>query len=150
MNWIDAHVHVWSPDTKTYPRSGPLAGIDPLSFTPEELLKIARPCQVSRIVLVQMSFYHQDHRFLLESMERYPGVFSGVGLVDPELPRPAEEMRRLAAHGVRGFRISPGATAKWLETAGMREMWRYAAERGLAMCPLINPEALPDLAAMCG
>ncbi|MCX6625509.1 MAG: amidohydrolase family protein [Acidobacteria bacterium] len=151
MKWIDSHVHVWSPDRKAYPRSGALAGIDPLSFKPEELLKLARPCGVARIVLVQMSFYHQDHRFLLESMERYPGVFSGVGLVDPAGPRPAEEMRRLLINGVRGFRISPGAKEDdWLAGAGMKEMWRYAGDRGLAMCPLINPEALPGLARMCG
>lgn len=149
MNWIDAHAHVWSPDTAAYPRSGPLKAIRPLSFTPEELLKIARPNQVSRIVLVQMSFYRQDHRFLLESMERYPGVFSGIGWVDPEAPDPAGEMRRLAARGIRGFRISAGAAPGWLETDGMRAMWRCAAETGLALGPLINPEALADLAAMC-
>ncbi|HEY2838710.1 MAG TPA: hypothetical protein VGJ26_06165, partial [Pirellulales bacterium] len=56
---IDAHVHVWTPDTKKYPLA---AGhrrdeMKPASFTPEELWKLARPCGVSRVVLVQMSFY---------------------------------------------------------------------------------------------
>ncbi len=149
MNWIDAHAHVWSPDTGAYPRSGPLAAIRPLSFTPEELLKIARANEVSRIVLVQMSFYRQDHRFLIESMERYPGVFSGIGWVDPEAPDPAGSMRLLAARGVRGFRLFGGASAGGLETEGMRAMWRCAADNGLALCPLVNPGALGDLAAMC-
>src|SRR5689334_16909484 len=57
--WIDAHVHVWTPDTAKYPL-GPgftKENMQPPSFTPEELLALARPCGVSRIVLIQMSFY---------------------------------------------------------------------------------------------
>lgn len=149
MNWIDAHAHVWSPDTTTYPRWGPLAAISPLSFTPAQLLSIARPCDVVRVVLVQMSFYRQDHRFLIESLRQYPGVFAAIALADPESPDPAGQMRRLAAQGVRGFRISTGTAPQWLQTDAMRAIWRCAAERGFAICPLLSPESLPALGAMC-
>ena len=62
MNFIDAHVHVWTPDTAHYPLA---AGhkrdeMRPRSFTPEELLKHARPAGVNRINLIQMSFYGFD------------------------------------------------------------------------------------------
>ena len=149
MNWIDSHVHIWTPDTKAYPRGEPSEGIKPASFTAEELLSVMRPCGVSRVVLVQMSFYLQDHRYMLDAMERYPGVFAGVGLVNPERPDPAGEMRKLVIRGVRGFRITRGAVkGDWLGTPGMQAMWRYAAERRVAMCPLIDPDALPAVAKL--
>ena len=57
-NCIDAHVHVWTPDIVRFPRPRPSgAPVVPVSFTPEQLLAIARPAGVTRIVLIQMSFY---------------------------------------------------------------------------------------------
>jgi predicted TIM-barrel fold metal-dependent hydrolase len=60
-------------------------------------------------------------------------------------------MRRLAKQGVRGFRIvSWGKDARrWLDADGMAAMWRCGAEEKLAMCCLINPDALPSIDAMC-
>jgi predicted TIM-barrel fold metal-dependent hydrolase len=59
-------------------------------------------------------------------------------------------MTRLASLGVRGFRITQeNRGAGWLETASMREMWRLAAEKKLAICPLVGPNALPALDRMC-
>ena len=108
--WIDAHVHVWTPDVKRYPL---LAGrrtdeMKPASFTPEQLFEHARPCGVSRVVLIQMSFYGFDNSYMLDTIERYPGVFAGVAVIDEQASEPAAEMRRLAKRGVRGFRIHPG------------------------------------------
>ena len=56
--FIDAHVHVWTPDTDKYPLAKGFTKDDvkPPSFTPEELLALARPCGVTRITLIQMSF----------------------------------------------------------------------------------------------
>ncbi len=147
--WIDAHSHVWTPDTDRYPLA---PGYDarkrtPLSFTPEELLAEARPCGVERVVLIQMSWYGFDNRYMLDAMARYPGVFSGVATVD-ENDRPAEAMRRLKRRGVRGFRIRPN-TPGWLDGAGMAAMWECAAQESLAICPLIRPDALPALGRMC-
>lgn len=147
--WIDAHSHVWTPDTERYPV---LPGHDvrkrtPVSFTPEELLAEARPCGVERVVLIQMSWYGADNRYMLDAMARYRGVFSGVAVID-ENDRPAEAMRRLKRRGVRGFRIRP-RTPEWLDGAAMKAMWECGGEEGLAMCPLINPDALPALGRMC-
>ena len=59
-------------------------------------------------------------------------------------------MRNLARLGVRGFRIHPdGSPRTWLDTAGMRAMWKCAAEDRLAMCPLLNPVALASVDQMC-
>ena len=149
---IDAHVHVWTPDLEKYPLAAGFSSenMQPASFTPEELLAYARPCGVSRIVLIQMSFYGFDNRYLLDTMERFPGVFSGVAVID-ENNGPAETMRRLKARGVRGFRIVPGKRSAdtWLDGPGMAAMWECGAEEGLAMCHLVNPDSLPAIDRMC-
>jgi predicted TIM-barrel fold metal-dependent hydrolase len=51
MKYIDAHVHVWTPDTAHYPLSKGFEKSDmkPASFTPEELFKHTRPAGVDRI-----------------------------------------------------------------------------------------------------
>ena len=151
---IDAHVHVWTPDAVRYPihSSFTAADMQPPGFTPEQLFAHCRPAGVRRVVLIQMSFYQFDNRYLLDSLRRFPGTFSGVGIIDESQPRLADGMRELAGQGVRGFRITPGRQAvdAWLGSAGMAEMWRVGAEQGLAMCPLIGPEALPAMGKMCG
>lgn len=152
QGYIDAHVHVWTPDVQRYPLAEGFTQADmvPPSFTPEELLQHARPEGVTRIVLIQMSFYGYDNSYMLDTMRRYPGVFSGVAVID-ESDRPAETMRRLKEQGVRGFRIRPGkqSAQRWLDGEGMAAMWRCGAEEGLSMCHLIDPDALPGVDRMC-
>ena len=151
--WIDAHVHVWTPDTKKYPLAPDYTVADmlPPSFTPGELFAHCRPQGVSRIVLIQMSFYQYDNRFMLDIMKEHPGVLSRVGIVDENAPNLSGRLKVLAEGGVRGLRITPGKTpiAEWLGSAGMKALWMAAADHGMAVCPLINPEALPLIRAKC-
>jgi predicted TIM-barrel fold metal-dependent hydrolase len=160
--YIDAHVHVWTPDTSAYPlaESFNAKAMRPPSFTPEELFAECRPAGVERIVLIQMSFYRFDNSYMLDTLERYPGVFSAVAIVDEHAPQVGQRMRELARRGVRGFRISPNQSVPagramqitidgWLGSSGMTEMWTAAADQKLAICPLINPEVLPAIDRMC-
>lgn len=151
--YIDAHVHVWTPDTRAFPLAAGYqpAAMQPASFTAEEFLALSRPHGVTRTVLIQMSFYRFDNRYMTDAMRRFPGVFAGVGIVDEKAARPQDAMRDLARQGVRGFRINPGSQTldAWLGSPGMAEMWKCAGDDGLALCPLIGPNALPGLAAMC-
>ena len=150
--YIDAHVHVWTSDTKKYPLAPGYRReqMQPPNFPPEELLSHARPCGVSRIVLIQMSYYGYDNSYMLDTMRRFPGVFSGVAVID-ETARPRDVMRRLAKQGVRGFRISPKGSPldRWLGTQGMAAMWRCGSEENLSMCCLIDPDAIPAVDRMC-
>lgn len=149
---IDAHVHVWTPDTERYPLAAGFrpAQMQPPSFTPAELFAHARPAGVQRIVLIQMSFYGFDNRYMLDMMRKHAGVFSGVAVID-ENAQPCETMRTLAKQGVRGFRIQPGKRAAdtWLAGAGMQAMWKCGAALGLALCPLLDPAFLPSVDLMC-
>jgi predicted TIM-barrel fold metal-dependent hydrolase len=151
-NWIDAHVHVWTPDTTRYPLAPGFRPEEmaPRSFTPDQLLAHAKPHGVRRIVLIQMSYYGTDNRYMLDAIRDYPGVFSGVAIVEEDA-QSAERMRALKPQGVRGFRLQPRdrAPEQWLAGDAMHAMWRCGAQEGLAMCLLINPEYLPSVAAMC-
>jgi predicted TIM-barrel fold metal-dependent hydrolase len=151
---IDAHVHVWTPDTKRYPLAPGFRRdeMKPPTFTPEQLFAHARPCGVGRVVLIQMSFYGFDNSYMLDTIRRFKGIFAGVAVIDDSAQQPAMEMRRLKEQGVRGFRIYPRnlPVDQWLDGAGMQAMWKCGAEEGLAMCHLINPDALPAVDRMCG
>ena len=150
---IDAHVHVWPPGTAKYPLAPHMTKggcVD--SFTPEQLFAHCRPEGVTRIVLIQMSFFQFDNSYMLDAITHHPGVFSGVGIVNEHEAGVARRMKDLARRGVRGFRIHAGKEKKpgtWLGTPGMAEMWRAAADEGLSICPLISPDALPFIGKMC-
>ncbi len=150
-NWIDAHVHVWTPDTKKYPLAPTfkVADMQPPSFTPEELFAHCRPVGVNRIVLIQMSFYQYDNRYMLDMLAKFPGVFSGVAIVDHQADGLADKMRELARGGVRGFRIYWHNAAQWSTDIAMLKFWKLAGEMNLAICPLINPEDIQHVDTMC-
>lgn len=148
--YIDGHVHVWTPDTEAYPLAKGYAKADmqPPSFTPEELFSHCRPLGVKRITLIQMSFYGYDNSYMLDVMERHPGTFSGVAVIDEEAS-PVETMKSLKAKGVWAFRIQPkGRGETWLDGPGLRSMWAAGGDENLAMSPLINPEYLPSVGKM--
>ena len=149
---IDAHVHVWTPDVTRYPLAAGFSKADmrPPSFTPEELFAECRPAGVGRVVLIQMSFYGFDDSYMLDSIARFPDAFRGVAIVDERRPDLAAEMRRLAGLGVRGFRLyADRAKAEaWADSPAMRSMWIAAADTGLALCLLANPDALPAVRRM--
>ena len=154
--WIDAHSHIWPPETEKFPLVAGQTKQDlmPPSFTDDELMAIARPEGVGRVVLIQHSVYHLfDNSYLVDAVRRHPKLFRIVGMVDDHRADAGAEMRKLLPQGVTGFRITPfirkDQPEKWLETAGMREMWKTGGETRQAMCCLINPDHLPGVDAMC-
>ena len=155
MHFIDAHVHVWTPDTGHYPLAEGFKKTDmkPASFTPEELFKHTKPAGVDRINLIQMSYYGFDNRYMLDMIALYPDVFVGTAMVDPLGRDPARDMTDLARKSVRAFRIQPAMSKqpidKWLEPPGFSKMFDTAARNNQALSCLINPDALPELDRMC-
>ena len=151
--WIDAHVHVWTPDTNKYPlaESFQVADMAPTSFTPDELFTHCKPQGVAKVVLIQMSFYRFDNQYMLDSMEKHPGVFAGVAIVDESKSDVVSTMNVLGKKGVRGFRLYADRqkASAWKDSSGMKQMWRHAADSGQSMCLLANPDALPTVNAMC-
>jgi len=153
-DWIDAHVHVWTPDVEKYPlaRGYAVSDMRPPSFTPQQLFAHCQPEGVRRIVLIQMSYYQFDNRYMLDVMRQHPGTFSGVAIVDENAPDLAETMTQLVKQGVRGFRIYSGKAtnlSEWIGSPGMATLWKTAAELKVSVCPLINPDTLPLIDKMC-
>ena len=152
-DWIDAHVHVWTPDTKKYPiaSSFQVADMAPASFTPEELFAFCKPQGVTKIVLIQMNFYGFDNQYMLDCMEKHPGVFAGVAVIDETKSDVVTTMKKMNEKGVRGFRIYTDRqkASGWQDSSGMKQMWSHAADSGQSMCLLANPDALPLVIAMC-
>ncbi len=151
--WIDAHCHIWTRDTGRFPlREGVTVDqLTPPSFTDGELMAIAEPAGVSRVVLIQHYPYHGwDNAYLIDACRRHPGQFRVVGMIDHQLPSPGRRMRELLRRGVTGFRIGSGAgQPDWLASDGMNAMWKTSAETRQPMCCLINPSDLPAVASMC-
>lgn len=153
--WIDAHSHIWTPDTEKFPL---LTGktkkdLDPPSFTDDELMKIASPHGVGRVVLIaHTGYYGFDNSYLIDAYRRHPKRFRVVGMVDDHKPDAGKRIRRLLKEGVTGFRIKPPKPGdkNWLRTPGMIDMWKTAADTGQAMCCLINPEDLAEVDRMAG
>jgi predicted TIM-barrel fold metal-dependent hydrolase len=161
MNFIDAHVHVWTDDLARYPigDSYKVEQMKPPTFLPAEILSHAQPSGVNRVVLIQMSFYEFDNSYMLDVIADAPDTFRGVAIVDWHGPHPADAMRELKQRGVRGFRIHPGGIGllhppprppkEWLAPPGFAEMFQCAAEERMAICPLMNPDGIPALDRMC-
>lgn len=152
--WIDAHSHIWTRDLTKYPLDGKqtVDALKPGSFTAEELLDLAGKNHVDRVVLIQHKPYHGlDNSYITDSIAKFPGRFAGVACIEAAQYHPDKDMDRLYALGMTGFRICPGEgdAEFWKDSPGMCAMWVHAAKQDSAMCPLIGPEDLPQVDAMC-
>ena len=155
MSFIDAHVHVWTPDTAHYPLAPGYAKDDmkPPSFTPQDLFEHCKPAGVERINLIQMSFYGFRNDYMLDMIALYPDTFVGTAVIDPHGEAPDKLMGELAKKRVRAFRIHPGLSkqppARWLEPEGYAPMFAAGAKNNQALSCLIGPDGLPEVDRMC-
>ncbi|MFO0013383.1 MAG: amidohydrolase family protein [Planctomycetota bacterium] len=152
-SWIDAHVHVWPAVTNDYPLAPDFNAdaVQPESFTPDQLFRHCRPCGVERIVLIQMNFFGFDNRYMLDAIQRDPGVFSGVAVIDHEQPSLRNTMTKLREQGVRGYRLYATAdqVEAWQSSPAIAAMFRNGADLGQAMCMLSDPESLAGIELLC-
>ncbi|MCH2201668.1 MAG: amidohydrolase [Fuerstiella sp.] len=159
---IDAHVHVWTSDTQKYPLAAGFTNEDLWfpSFSAEEVMERGRPAGVNRFNLVQMTWYGLDHSYILDVIARYPGQFTGTGIVpavtDVSLASPDRMMTELSKGGIYAFRIRGQSTrpkfndgARWLEHPGYDKMFATGADHNLALSFLMLPSDLPELDRMC-
>jgi predicted TIM-barrel fold metal-dependent hydrolase len=147
--FVDAHVHVWTPDTARYPLAAGFttADMQPPSFTADELFAACRPHGVDRVVLIQMSFYGFDNSYMLDCIAAHPQALAGVAIIDHSRPLVGATLRDLRARGVRGYRLyADRAKAEgWPDALGMDRLWAAAADERVAMCLLADPDALPAI-----
>lgn len=159
---VDAHIHVHSPDTESYPLAPGFTKDDfwyP-SMTPDDYAQYARRYGTVRANLVQPTWYGLDHSYIIDCIANAPGRYVGTGIVpamsDVALPPPDRSMVALSERGIRAFRIR-GRTARadlkmgtrWMEAPGYDAMFETAANRGLALSFLIGPDDLPEIDRLC-
>jgi predicted TIM-barrel fold metal-dependent hydrolase len=153
VDYIDSHVHVWTDDFERYPLA-PGVSVEAMElrrFRANQILAHARLSGVGRIVLIQMSYYGTDNRYMLDVVASAAEAFRAVAVIDPLGKDVPGQMDRLKPLGVRGFRIYliDQAAAKNLESGALDPMFQAAAEKGMVLCALINPEFLPVLSRIC-
>jgi len=160
---IDAHVHIWSGDTKRFP---PVAGFNQSdywfpSYSAEELVAHGRSAGVTRSNLVQMTWYASDHTYILDVIAKDPDHFVGTGVVpaitDIAGPSPDRVMVDLSKGGIYAFRIRGKSTRppcgdqeRWMSHLGYEKMFKAGAEHRLALSFLMGPSDLPEVDRMCG
>ena len=108
---VDTHVHVWEIDPPKYP-VGPTApswnSYPDEPGTADELLSEMDAHDVDWTVLVQTSWSTWDNGYIADSVERFPDRFIGHGLIDPQDPSNAEQVRYwIKERGLVGFRFHP-------------------------------------------
>ena len=153
-DWIDAHAHVWIDDVAKYPLAGKFKVEDlvPRTFPPDKLLELAGKNGVRRVVLIQHQVYHgSDNSYMVDTLANFPGRFSAVAYVDAGRADVVAELERLRKGGVRGLRIcaGDGGVAKWSDNENMKALWKRGPEIGVAMCPQVSPDYLPEVDRMC-
>ena len=130
---VDTHVHVWEIDPPRYP-VGPTSpnwsSYPDEPGTADELLAEMDTNGVDWTVLVQTSWSTWDNGYIADSVERFPNRFIGHGLIDPQDPNNAEQVRYwIKDRGLVGFRFHPMyyPDEKILLTRQNEPMWEEIA-----------------------
>ena len=82
---------------------------------------------VDHAVLIQINGVF-DNSYLVECMQRFPGRFSGAGMVDVNSPDALDSLAQLPGMGLEGVRFNAATRSPGDEPLAI---WRGAAEAGL-------------------
>ncbi|MVW78543.1 amidohydrolase family protein [Bordetella sp. 02P26C-1] len=99
----DTHAHVVADDPIAYPMVSSRT-YTPHPATESSYLAMLDTNGMSRGVLVQISVYGTDNRYMLEVLRRHPDRLRGIGVVDPSVTD--KELEAMHEAGVRGLRIN--------------------------------------------
>lgn len=139
MDIVDTHAHIYSPDERRYPPIDeplrPPSGRASL----EDLSAICRANGAAAACLIQTStFYRFDNRYILDSARAAADWAVGVCTLDPDDPHSPGLLREYVHdYGVCGMRSIPAGDGR-LDHPGVRDLWRTAADLGVAINVLID------------
>lgn len=153
---IDTHVHVWPLDDAPghRPAVGAKIGWPKAAAPVEWLLDDMDGFGVARCVLVQSSAFGWDNTYVVECLEAHPGRFAGIGLVNPESPTNAADLRSWVTRGVAGFRFHPlfydrdPRGAWWVDAPENDALWEAARDTGAILQFHMLPRHADALARM--
>jgi predicted TIM-barrel fold metal-dependent hydrolase len=153
---IDTHVHVWPLDDAPGHQPAPRAKVrPPQAAAPVEwLLEDMDEYGIAHCVLVQSSAFGWDNTYMVECLQRYPGRFKAIGLVDPLAADNARDLEHWMARGLSGFRFHPlyydrdPEGAWWVDSPQHDALWQAAEATGAIMQFHMWPRHAPALARM--
>jgi predicted TIM-barrel fold metal-dependent hydrolase len=154
---IEWNVHMFSADRQRYPFHAQasyqpdeaMLAIDPLATYLDRM----RQAGIDRAVLVQPEPYGDDHRLVLDCLQREPKRLKGTSLFYPKDPKAPEKLAELVKREPRiistRFHAHRGKE-EYLDTfadSGVRALWKKAAELGLIVELHIGPNYAEQAAA---
>lgn len=99
----DTHAHVVASDMQQYPMVANRS-YTPHPATETDYLNMLQQTGMTRGVLVQISVYGTDNRYMLEVLSRHPDTLRGIAVVDADISE--KELEQMHQLGVRGLRIN--------------------------------------------
>ena len=138
---VDTHAHVVSANPVDYPM------VAERSYTPppapeEKYLKMLNDLGMRYGVLVQISVYGTDNRYMLSVLRKNPDRLRGIAVVSPSVTD--RELEDMHAAGVRGLRINV-LFGGGIGFDAMELLAKRIAPLGWHMQFLMDVRTLPDL-----
>ena len=147
---VDSHVHIWSADVDRYP-PGPIHGasVPTVDGSAEMLFGTLAQHGVDAAIVVQPRAYGDDHRYLLDSLARYPDRVVAVAALDPRDVRAPAILSALVSEGIKGLRLDPlGWGTAPLIDGTVLPLWDQAARCGIVIELMIRPDQLSALGSL--
>ena len=156
--FIDIHPHIISDNAERYQRA-PLFGVQSdwsrdRPVTIEGLVTVMDEAGVNKAAIVQSSTcYGYDNSYLVDSIARYPGRFTGVGSVDMLQSDAPERIRHWTSKGVNGLRLFTGGSTAAFDPSSLDDprsfpAWATAGDLGLSVCIQTDPSGLAQVAGL--
>ena len=151
---IDTHLEVWTLDPKFPFRHPERPNLKVDKAAPiENQVEQMKDFGLKYAVLVNPRYFGWDNSYISHSVHKYPRLFVGHGLVNPEDPDVAGRLRYwVKEHGLQGMRFSPIYHPKstWLNSKEHYPLWKEAEKLGAVFNYYIAPHQMPMLEEMAG
>ncbi len=151
---IDTHIHLFEPDRFAYHKN---AAYRPPTQTLADYSAFVMKSDIAHTIIVHPEPYQDDHRYLEYCFANEPrkGFFKGTCLFDalqPDTPKQIKAVSdRIVAMRVHATEPSKYPTTSGpirdrdLGSAAMRNAWKAAADRGIAMQVHLIPKYAPGV-----
>jgi predicted TIM-barrel fold metal-dependent hydrolase len=150
---IDGHVHIWVLDPARYPWQQTLAHV-PIPDAPagaEMLMEAMDAAVVSHAILVQPSVYGWDNGYMCDCLDRWPGRFAAICLVDPRSADAARHLQHwVGERGCCGVRINliSEPDAAWIHEESRTALWEMAAGLEVSISLQMRPRHVDAVAGL--
>lgn len=152
---IDTHLEVWTLDPKfpfNHPEAGKKLNVE-MAAPIENQVQQMKDFGLRYAVLINPRLFGWDNSYIAHSLESYPDLFVAHGLLQPEDPKIADNLKYwVNERGFQGMRFSPIYHPKstWLNSPDHYELWRTAEKLGAVFNYYIAPHQMPMLEEMAG